>query len=108
MGYIRAGKLRHRITIQTRTKTRTSGGGFTETWSDTASVWASIEPSGGTERQEYAQLQQDVTHKITIRSRTITAQQRIKFGSRIFDIISFRDIDERDRRTEIMCNERQS
>jgi SPP1 family predicted phage head-tail adaptor len=52
------------------------------------------------------QLQERVSHKITIRFRSgITAKMRIKFGTRMFNIRSVINIEERSRWIEIMADE---
>jgi len=47
---MRAGQLRHRVTIEQVTETQDSYGGVTETWSTLATVWAAIEPITGREK----------------------------------------------------------
>ncbi len=59
-------------------------GGQTETWTDTATIWAKIEPLKAWERMQAMQMQSPVTHKITIRYRSdVTSKSRIKFNDRI-------------------------
>lgn len=41
---IQAGKLRHKITIRRETTTRDEYGSEIKTWTDLATVWASIDP----------------------------------------------------------------
>lgn len=41
---MQAGKLRHRIKLQTKSVTRDSFGGEVITWSDVITVWAELEP----------------------------------------------------------------
>jgi SPP1 family predicted phage head-tail adaptor len=49
------------------------------------------------------QTNAEVTHRITLRHRSITAKHRLSHGSRTFDINSIRDIEERGVELEILC-----
>lgn len=46
---IKAGQLRHRITLQVSTTTRDDYGGTIQTWADVATVWASVDPLSPTQ-----------------------------------------------------------
>ena len=79
--------LKKRVTVQNVTRTADGQGGFTETWTDHADVWCSIEPVKAWERYQAAQLQAPVTHKIVMRyNRGVTPASRLKFGDRIFNV----------------------
>lgn len=96
------GKLRHRITIQEPTETTDNHGGYTESWSTFATVWARISPMSASEKHFADKLEEEVTHKIKIRSLSgLSAKMRIQFGSRIFKIVGHRDIEERGKFMEI-------
>jgi len=47
---MRAGQLRHRVTIEQMTEAQDSYGGVTVTWSEVDTVWAAIEPITGREK----------------------------------------------------------
>lgn len=61
---MRAGNLRHRVIVQTRTDTQDSHGQPIPTWSTYATRWASVEPITGSERfvddQDYAVIRHRV------------------------------------------------
>lgn len=100
------GKLRHRVTIQSESTTADGGGGFTLAWTDVTTVWAAVEPLKGAERLRGQQLEAAVTHKITIRHRSdVTTKQRLKFGTRLFNVRAVINPDERDRWLELLCEE---
>lgn len=61
------GELRHRITIEYKTKTSDDQGGFTWSWRPLATVWAKIEAAPKSERNFAGKLETQRTHKITIR-----------------------------------------
>lgn len=100
------GKLREYVTIEQPTETEDGHGGFAVTWSTFAQVWARIDPVA--QRHDYHgdALERRVTHKIIIRELSdLTIKMRISFESRIFHILGFADMEERDRFVEIKCHE---
>lgn len=85
---MKAGKLRHRITIQNYTITNTQGE-VAKTWATFATVWASIEPMKGREFFESAIEESEITAKITIRYKSdVKPQMRVVYGSIIYEIVS--------------------
>ena len=104
---MRAGSLRHNITIQAKAEVDDGIGGYTETWSTFATVAATISPVKGVEAMELKKLESEITHKIFIRHLAgVTAKMRILFGSRQFDIVGApRNADERNIYLEIMATE---
>ena len=79
--------LKKRLTIQTPSYDSDGQGGFTETWLDGDTVWASIEPAKAYERYQAMQMQVPITHKIVMRyNPSVAATSRLKFGSRIFGV----------------------
>ena len=66
---MRAGQLRHRIAIQTKTEVSDGMGGMTVTWpeKDWYKVWASVWPLRGEEPIEAMRLEGKVSHRIKIR-----------------------------------------
>ena len=43
------GRLRHRLTLESASRTPDGGGGASETWSTVTEVWAEITPTSGAE-----------------------------------------------------------
>ena len=73
---------------------------------DDATVWAAIEPLKGSERLRAEQLENPVTHRVSIRHRAgVTPKMRIKFGTRILNIRAVIDPEERNRSLELLCEE---
>ena len=108
------GKLRHKLHIQTQTRTSDGGGSQAVSYSDSFSVFGSIMPKTGSERVFGDQLEERVTHIITTRfSRKITFKNRIEYRfnrdgenfSRIFNIKRVINKNTRDRYLEILCEE---
>ncbi len=105
-----AGKLRHRITFQQFNGTLDEYGDPQDkndnNWTDVATVWAAVDPVSGREFYEAQQSQSDVTHKIRCRYRSgLNTAMRIKFGSRILEIRSIIDWEERHESLLIMAVE---
>ncbi len=89
----RIGKFRHRVEIQTYTETRDEEGGSIRTWGTDATVWAKVNPISGIEREEGRQTESKLSHRITMRKYEggLTAETRLKFDGKFFNIIAFVD-----------------
>lgn len=101
------GKLRHRITIQKPVEIKDDLNSPQIEWRDFTSCWASVEPISG---REYILLQ-NTNSELTVRIKMryisgITNGMRVKYGDRVFNIISPPiDLDERHRELHLMCSE---
>lgn len=103
---MRAGLLRHRITIQQKSATRTASGAESVTWAEYDTLWASVEPLAGRELELAKQIHDEVNHRIWIRYRSgVIPEMRVLYGSRKFDILSVVNTAERDIRMQLMCRE---
>lgn len=109
---MRAGRLRHRVTIEQPT---TGAFGEADSWAALDATnperWASIEPAEG---REFFTAKHDVAETpLRFRLRwdsvidTVTEKMRITMdsGARIFDIQSVVNLDERDREVHIFATE---
>ena len=103
------GELRHRLTIQAENPSADAAGGQADPWASpvtVATVWGRVEPLTGGERLRAMQLEDRVTHRVTIRYRdAITAKQRLVFGQRVFNIRAVLNLGERSRWLELLCEE---
>lgn len=103
---MRAGDLRHRITIQEETATPDGMGGETLAWGDQCTLWAAIWPLSAKESLGSMKLELKVTHRVRIRYRPgITSKNRIKMGVRFFDIVSLINYEERNVTLDFLTNE---
>ena len=107
---IDAGKMRHRITFQKFDGTVDSGGDIRDdadaNWDDFLTCWAAIDPVSGREFYVAEQSQSEITHKIRCRYHAgIKAEMRISCDSRIFEIRSIIDWEERHESFLIMARE---
>ena len=101
------GALRHRLILEAPERTDDNGGGVTQTWSEIATLWASIKPLGGLELFEKDRLTGRLTHEIRIRYRTgVRPEMRFRQTGRVFQILAAIDLDERRRWLRCLCEER--
>lgn len=103
-----AGRLRHRVELQRVAVTTDSHGDQVKTWSTLDTVWAEKIELTGRERNIGAVILADVTHEFRIRARpdlALTPKDRVKYGSRVFDIRAV--IERADSRSEyrLQCTE---
>jgi len=104
---MRAGRLRHRLDLQSPTHANTVGT-ITTTWGTVATIWGSIEPLRVYSKEFYgsALYNADMTGTIIIRyTADIKPDYRILFETRTFEIISIINIDEKDKEMQLMVKE---
>ncbi|MGG3737255.1 phage head closure protein [Aeribacillus pallidus] len=102
---MKIGNLRHRITVQTATKTPDSMGGGQKTWTDAFSCWAHVRPLNGERRYQAMQVKRELSHEIVMRYRSdITVYNRIVYNGRVFEIDSIYP-DELNTMLTIVCSE---
>lgn len=103
---MRAGRLRHRIVLQSLTQGVDSAGGPTETFADLATVLADVEPINGREHFAASQVNTNAEYKITAYWYAgMTSKMRVKFGSRLFDVLSVFNVDEKNREMVMVVKE---
>jgi SPP1 family predicted phage head-tail adaptor len=102
---IRAGDLRERIVIQSKSIARNSIGEEVVTWPDFLTLWAQAEPLRGREFFAAAQMQSSVEVRFRIRYRSdITVDtHRVLWRAVTYDIRSIIDADARRVVLELMC-----
>ena len=103
---MRAGRLRHRVTLQSQTRVASITGELIPSYQDEVTVSAEVLETRGREYLTSNEAHAEITVKITIRYRTdIGPTWRVIFGSRIFDIKHVVDLMGRHRTLELMCKE---
>ena len=81
------GKLNRRLTIQVRTLTKDATGSQSETWADTATVWAELVSQKGREATIADSERSQDTRQFRIRHRALTTTgNRLFYQSRFYDI----------------------
>ena len=107
---IDAGKLRHRVLLQSYTGAVDDYGdplySDDDQWTPEAAVWAAIDPVSGKEFYAAEQAQSAVSHKLRLRYRPgVSAAWRGLYGSRVFRILSVIDWEERHESLLLMVQE---
>ena len=103
---IRAGRLKHRVGIQTQSTSLDSYGEPSDSWITDETVWAAVEPVSGAERDIGEGLAGIVSHRVVMRyTANATPKKRLLFGSRILGIVSVLNTDEGDEMLRIFCKE---
>ena len=104
---MRAGMLRHRVTIQRQEIVFGKFGAplHDKVWENVATVWASLEAMSGREFFASQQAQSEVTQRIPIRYRPdVTADMRVIHNGKVFNIGAPLP-DNRGRELVLMCRE---
>ena len=99
-------KFRNKVTFQKQERTQDAEGNWTTQWVDKFTTWASIKGLRGREYIEAGASAVKISTRIYIRYRKgVTNDMRIKYGDRIFDIVSANNLEERNVEIEILANE---
>lgn len=102
---MRAGDLRHRITLQEYTVSQDIEGVVMETWVDVVTIWARVKELTGREKLGGDQKITEVSIEILMRYRNgIDTAMRVRYGTRIFDIQNALS-DERKTELQLLCKE---
>lgn len=107
---LRAGQLRERVTIQTATTTRANSGSVSQSWADTATVWARVEFDGDLTTEAASSHEEQRRYIVTMRHRSLSVEQRIKWTDRnsvehIMEIVSIDTYEDRGSRLVVRCVE---
>lgn len=104
---MRAGLLRHSVNLEAPAQgAQDTHGQPPEGWEPVGETYAQIEPLSGRELEIARQVQARVSHRITIRHLAgVSPRMRVRYGTRIFEILSVTNQDERDRTTVLMAVE---
>jgi SPP1 family predicted phage head-tail adaptor len=98
--------LRNRITLQQKLITKDPEGIPMETWQDTITIWAAVEPLRGREYFQAATVQsQNMTRFTTRYHKGITSEIRILYDNKPYDIQSIIDVNGRHQQLELMAKE---
>jgi len=103
---MRAGILRHLITIERPMITTNEYGESIITWTTFFETKAAIRPLKGTERFYNHALHSEATHSLTFRFKEqITPVMRVKFKERTFEITGVLNFNEANRTTLLLTKE---
>lgn len=112
---MRAGAMRHRITLQQRSTAQDALGEQSTDWSDLTTIWSDITPASGRELFIADGMHTEVSHVIRIRYQdrfadpkyvaTLRAVYVTKGVTRIFNIHACTNAGERNFELQLMCSE---
>lgn len=103
------GELRERVTVQKLADDldRNESGAEIAAWEAVATVWASVEPLGGTEFFASGQVQANATHRVVMRYRAgVTPKNRLVWvtgGNKVLNVESVGEAVGVGNSLEIMC-----
>lgn len=105
--FVDPGALRSRLVLQAVTALPDGFGGFAESWSDVATVFARLDPVAADSRFGAGQTLETVTHRVTMRPLAgVEAGMRFTGGGRSFEIVTVHDPDESGR--YLLCRTRET
>ena len=106
---MRAGRLRHRVEIWSKTTTRNDYGEAVEVWASTETVWGVDAADDGAREAFAAQVDQvvaAVAWQVRMRHRQLSpAMNRLRVGGREFDVQAVMDPDGRGAELVVLCRE---
>lgn len=104
--FLNPGALRTEFALEAAGYVPDDLGGFSENWSEVATVFARIEPLSATSVFGADQTREAVTHQITLRYRDgVASGMRFRRQERLFDILTVHDPDESGR--YLVCKTRE-
>jgi SPP1 family predicted phage head-tail adaptor len=81
----------------------------TPVWATSATRSATVQPISSRELIEAGQVRGELTHRVWLRYDSDTSEiaphDRLKFGSRILEVISVINTEERNEQIEVLCKE---
>lgn len=106
MLFIEPGMLRTELALESCAAVPDGFGGFSEVWTEIATLFARIEPVSVTSIFGADQTLEAVTHRITLRHREgVASGMRFTKGERVFEIVTVHDPDETGR--YLVCKTRE-
>lgn len=99
---------RHLIWVERRTQVEDGEGGYDSGWARTTGVqiWASVAPIKAIERTEYQTVDVKATDLVRVDGYVdVLEKDRVRFGTRILEILTVENIQERDIVKVCTCQE---
>lgn len=92
---VNPGELRTELALEQMSPVPDGAGGFVESWTDIATLFARLEPVAARDRFGADQTLEEVTHRVTMRHRTdVVSGMRLTWGTRRFLVLTVHDPDE--------------
>jgi len=103
---MRAGRLRHRVTLQSKGYAANEYGERVVSWVSRKVVWAAIEPLSGKEYFSQQQIQAEARVRIVMRYySSIDESWRILNDGKYYEVVDVINHDERDRMMTVYCRQ---
>ena len=103
---MRAGRLRHRLVLQSKTYTRDSYGAALVSWTTEATVWGAIEPLTARELFAQQQIQPEAQVRIVIRYYSgLDSSWRVSHGGLYYNIVEVINRDLRNAEVTLLCRQ---
>ena len=103
---INIGQLRHRLELHSASSTDNDFGEPILTFASYTTVWGQVSPMKGEELFHAQQTIPTITHKVLIRyNSNVTAEHRVVFDSRTFEINAVLNPEERNEMLFLHCTE---
>ena len=105
---MQSGKLRERVTIQQKSVVRDAFGAEVATWVVSATVWADVRSTDGTEQVESSvdQVVATISHSVLIRYMAgLSPAMRVVWRDKSLQILSIVESDNRQRQLILKCSE---
>lgn len=104
---MRAGDLRHRLTLQQNQAARGAYNEAPPAWVTLATLWGAVSSISARQFVEQARTQGEITHKVVIRYRPgiLPQRNRLLYKNRVLIIEGVLDADEARRQLTLMCRE---
>lgn len=103
---MRAGQLRHQVTIERPQITRDTAGGEVTTWLPIATVYAGVETLSGREWVTANAAGGELSHRVRMRYFAgLESTDRLTYAGRTFHIEAVLNTDERNVELVVMCRE---
>lgn len=98
--------LKHSIAIEQKSVTKDTTGGSVVTWSTLFNTYASIQHKTGMERNQAGKLEAVKKTEMVLRyDSRVTAEERINFNGRLFQIRAAINVDENSNWLLLLCEE---
>ena len=103
---MRAGRLRHRLVLQSKTETRDSYGAAIIAWTTETTVWGAIEPLSARELFAQGQIQDEARVRIVMRYISgLDHTWRVVNDGRYYDIVEVINSDDRNAMLTLLCRQ---
>ena len=98
---------RHKFTAQAKSSKVADGiGGFTTSWADSFTFYGRLETLSLDQILQAAQGKKEITHTIiTFYDSRLSIENRIKYGDRIFKVITVENLKERNLKQQLLVKE---